>query len=99
MAPGTHPATSSRRRRLAEIGRQDRLAGVFIMGVAGLNLLRDRVHVAEAPFERILGEHRGRARHVIGGVDDSSALVDSPGRGDADRNAAGLVNSLAVLKV
>src|SRR4030081_1396693 len=32
---------------------QDRLADVLIVGVAGLDLLGDGMHVAEAPFERV----------------------------------------------
>ena len=39
--------------RCAGIGREDHLADVFVMGVAGLDLLRDGVHVAEAAFELV----------------------------------------------
>src|SRR5437016_4938473 len=64
---------------------QDRLADVFVMGVAGLDLLRDRVHVAKAAFELVGAEYGGGARHVIGGVDHRGGLVNRPGRGEAKR--------------
>ena len=55
------------------------------MGVAGLDLLRDRVHVAKAAFELVGAEYGGGARHVIGGVDHRGRLVNRPGRGEAKR--------------
>src|ERR1700761_3236095 len=79
-------AASARRRWLAEIRSEDRLAGILIMRIARLDLLRDRVHVAKAPLERIAGEHGGRAGHVIGGIDHGCRLMDGPGRGDANRD-------------
>ena len=57
------------------------------MGVAGLDLLRDGVHVAEAALEFVGAEHGGGARHVIGGIDHLGRLMDGPGRGDAHRRA------------
>ena len=69
------------------MGGQDRLAGVLVMGVARLDLLRDGVHVAKAPLELVGAEHGGGAGHVIGGVDHGGRLMDGPGRGDAQRDA------------
>src|ERR1700716_575814 len=36
---------------------QDRLADILIVGVAGLDLLRDGVHVAKPPLELVGAEH------------------------------------------
>src|SRR5689334_16159748 len=58
--------SSAHRRRRVEIARQDRLAGVLIMRVAALDLLRDRMHVAKAALEGVGVEHGGGAGHVIG---------------------------------
>src|SRR5689334_9188791 len=77
--------SSPRRRRSLETACEDRAAGVLVMGVAGLDLLRDRVHVAEAALELVGGKHGRGAGHAIGGVDHCSRLVDGPGRGDAQR--------------
>src|SRR4051812_32691083 len=66
---------------------EQRLADVLVMGVAGLQLLRDGVHVAKTPFERIFAEYRGGARHAVGGVDHRNATVNRPGRGETDRDA------------
>ena len=57
------------------------------MVVAGLELLVDRVHVAEAALETIGAENRGGARHVIGGADDFSRFMNGRGRGQAQRDA------------
>src|SRR5258708_15908695 len=66
---------------------QDRLADVFIMGVAGLDLLRDGVHVAKAAFELVGAEYGGGARHVIGGIDHPDRLMNRPGRCEPERYA------------
>src|SRR5258706_11794556 len=66
-------------------GGQDHLADVLIMGVAGLDLLRDGVHVAKAALEWVGPEHSGGAGHVIGGIDHRGRLMDRPGRGEAKR--------------
>jgi hypothetical protein len=63
---------------------QDVPADVLIMCVAGLDLLRDRMHVAETPFELVRFEDRGGAGHVIGRIHYGSRLMDRPGRGKAD---------------
>src|SRR4051812_40306525 len=78
---------SPRRRRRTEVGRKYRLAGVFIVSIARLDLLRDGVHIAKAPFEFVGREDRGGTRHMIGGIDHGSRLMDGPGRGDAQRDA------------
>src|SRR5205823_12400666 len=66
---------------------QDRLADVFVMGVAGLDLLRDRVHVAKAAFELVGAEHGGGARHGTGSIDHRGRLVNCPGRRQPKRYA------------
>src|SRR5215470_17475118 len=48
-----------RRRRPREIARQNRLAHFLVMAVAGLELLVDGVHVAQASFKAVGAEHRG----------------------------------------
>src|SRR5258708_631209 len=68
-------------------GGQDHLADVFVMGVAGLDLLRDGVHVAKTPLELVGPEHGGSAGHVIGGIDHGGRLMDGPGRGEAKRRS------------
>jgi hypothetical protein len=50
-------------------GRQDRSADVLVMGIAGLNLLRDGMHVTEAALELVRLEYGSGAGHVIGGID------------------------------
>ncbi len=67
------------------------------MGVAGLDLLRDGVHVAEAAFELVGAEHGGGACHVIGGIDHRGRLMDGPGRGETNRCAM-LVGERAALR-
>src|SRR5258708_25956527 len=74
-------------RWLGTVG-QDRLADVFIMGVAGLDLLRDGVDVAKAAFELVGAEYGGGARPVVGGIDPPPRPVDRHGRCRAERYAA-----------
>src|ERR1019366_10633109 len=50
-------------------GAEQRLADILVVDVAGLNLLRDGVHVAKAALEFVGAEHGGGAGHVIGSVD------------------------------
>src|SRR5690242_16058826 len=88
-----------RRWRPREPRSEDRLAGVLIMRVARLDLLRDRMHVAKAPLEGIFCKHRGRARHVIGGIDHGGRLMNGPGRGDADRDTMGFGDLLAAFEI
>src|SRR5215471_9096645 len=73
-------------------------SGILVMGVASLDLLCDGVHVAEAPLERVRGEHGGGTGHVVGGVDDGGRLVNGPGRGDAERYAMGLGEAISALE-
>src|SRR5258708_23049203 len=64
-------------------GGQDHLADVFVMGIAGLDLLRDGVHVAKTTLELVGPEHGGSAGHGIGGIDPRGRLMGGPGRGEA----------------
>src|SRR6266849_10886440 len=73
--------------RCAGIGGEDHLADVFVMRVAGLDLLRDGVHIAEAALESVGAEHRRGAGHVIGGIDHRGCLMDGPGRRQEKRCA------------
>lgn len=56
----------------------------LVMRLSSLGLLRGRVHVTEAAFERAVVEDRRRSRAVIEGVDDLACLIDGPGCGEAD---------------
>src|ERR1700730_6305384 len=57
-------------------GAQDRLADILIMGVAGLDLLRDGVHIAKPPLELVGAEDGGGAGHVeAGGNTDAGGLM------------------------
>src|SRR5450631_4203449 len=74
-------------RGCAGIGGEDHLADVFVMRVAGLDLLRNGVHVAEAALEFVGAEHRRGAGHVIGGIDHRGGLMDGPGCSQAECRA------------
>src|SRR5258708_38191198 len=67
-------------RWLGTVG-QDRIADVFIMGVAGLDLLRDGVDVAKAAFELVGAEYGGGGRRGIGGIAHRERLAIGPGGG------------------
>src|SRR5215470_14171224 len=54
-----------------------------------LRLLRDRVHVAEAAFERIAFENRGGAGGEIGRLGDLASLLAQMDRGHAQPHALG----------
>src|SRR5260370_4088663 len=78
---------------------QDHLADVLIMGVAGLDMLRDGVHVAKTTLELVGPEHGGSAGHVIGGIDHRGRLMDGPGRGEAKRRPVLLVKLSGVSQI
>src|SRR5260370_3311397 len=75
---GGEQASGVLRRRLGTVA-EDRLADIFVMGVAGLDLLRDRVHVAKAAFELVGAEYGGGAGHVVGPLDHRERLGNGAG--------------------
>ena len=52
------------------------------MGAACLDLLRERVHVAEAAFERAAREDRVNARALVGEVCDLDRTLNRVGAGE-----------------
>src|SRR5260370_36378505 len=87
----TLPNSTAARRDLGcrsarqDSGGQGHLSGVLIMGVAGLDLLRDGVHVAKTTPELVCPEHGGRAGHVINGIEHRRRLMDGPRRWEGER--------------
>src|SRR5262249_27912330 len=75
------------RRGPCQISHQDRLAHLLVMAVASLELLVDRVHVAQTALKPVGAEHGGGAGHVIGDIDDLGRLMDGRGRRQPERNA------------
>src|SRR5258706_15147233 len=80
---GGEQASGVLRWRLGTVA-EDRLADIFVMVIAGLDLLRDRVHVAKAAFELVGAEYGGGPRPRGGGIGHRDPRGDRPGRARAE---------------
>src|SRR4051794_13537506 len=88
---GSLPPRSGLKKHLGWVAEKD-LADGFVMGVAGLDLLRHCVDVAEAALEGAAGEDRVDAGGLVGAVGDLHCACDRVGAGEAGPGAVGDVD-------
>src|ERR1700726_2642763 len=80
-------ARSGSQKRGVRREAQHELAYQLEMRGAAVQVLGDRMHVAEAPLERLHGEHRGGAGRVVAFVHHALCLPDCVRSREADGDA------------